>query len=269
MIPADRYLLEMRKKKPLVHHIMNLVTMGFVANGVLAAGGRPLMARHPDEAAEAVAKADALVLNLGTPDPLTLEAMLEAGVEANRRGIPVVLDPVGVGLSRFRISMWEKIHSRVRLAAICGNVAEISFLIDGKWQGKGVDGDTVESGWKLASEAASQLQTLVVMTGEKDVISDGKKTIMVENGDEWLKLITGTGCLATSLTAMFLSVDTGDDTEKAASALCFLGIAVEAARQRAEGPGSFQVHLLDQLFLTEGERIRSNMRMVWRGDHDE
>ncbi|MCL5964672.1 MAG: hydroxyethylthiazole kinase, partial [Deinococcus sp.] len=37
------------------------------------------------------------MLNLGTLDEAVLAAAERAGEEANQRGVPVVLDPVGVG----------------------------------------------------------------------------------------------------------------------------------------------------------------------------
>ena len=60
------------------------------------------MADAPQEAAEITAHADALTINLGTLSTERLAAMRTSGQTANRRGIPVVLDPVGAGASAFR-----------------------------------------------------------------------------------------------------------------------------------------------------------------------
>ena len=43
-----------------------------------------------------------LVINIGTLSTPWIGAMLKAGREANRRNIPVVMDPVGCGATRFR-----------------------------------------------------------------------------------------------------------------------------------------------------------------------
>ena len=55
-----------------------------------------IMASDPQEAAEITAAADALNINIGTLNHLLVPAMLDAGRTANRLGIPVLLDPVGV-----------------------------------------------------------------------------------------------------------------------------------------------------------------------------
>lgn len=92
----------MRGSSPLIHCITNYVTAGDTANMLLAAGASPIMADDPSESAEITALAQGLTLNLGTPSGSRVEAMLRSGAEANRRGIPVVFDPVGAGCSGFR-----------------------------------------------------------------------------------------------------------------------------------------------------------------------
>lgn len=57
----------------------NQVTMNFLANGILAAGGSPMMAHHYEEATEAVMAADALILNIGTVEPDLVKGMIIAG----------------------------------------------------------------------------------------------------------------------------------------------------------------------------------------------
>lgn len=54
------------------------------------------------ENAEMTQHAHALVLNMGTLDDHWLRQMEAIGQAANRRNIPVVLDPVGAGATRYR-----------------------------------------------------------------------------------------------------------------------------------------------------------------------
>jgi hydroxyethylthiazole kinase len=83
-----------------VHSITNLVAINFNANTLLAAGASPVMAHAHEEVADMAGIAQALVLNIGTLDPYWIESMRLALVTASRRGIPVVLDPVGAGATR-------------------------------------------------------------------------------------------------------------------------------------------------------------------------
>ncbi|MGI8650597.1 MAG: hydroxyethylthiazole kinase, partial [Rubrobacter sp.] len=92
---AEEALRKLAEKKPLVHHLTNYVTANLVANVTLAVGALPVMAHAREEVEEMASGASALVINIGTLDPATVESMLNAGKTANERGIPVVLDPVG------------------------------------------------------------------------------------------------------------------------------------------------------------------------------
>src|SRR5512142_2411264 len=98
---AER-LEAIRSRKPLVHHITNLVVMNDTANATLALGALPVMAHAKEEVAEMVSAAGALVLNPGTLTPEWVEAMLIAGKRANELAVPVIYDPVGVGATKLR-----------------------------------------------------------------------------------------------------------------------------------------------------------------------
>ena len=55
-----------RRKRPLVHNITNLVAMDLAANLLLAVGASPAMAHAREEVAEFVRLASALTINTGT-----------------------------------------------------------------------------------------------------------------------------------------------------------------------------------------------------------
>ncbi|WP_062231160.1 hydroxyethylthiazole kinase [Fictibacillus sp. FJAT-27399] len=253
-------LEDIRKKKPLIHHITNHVTMNFLANGILAAGGSPMMAHHYEEAEEAVMAADALVLNIGTVEPDLVNAMVLAGKKAKELGIPVILDPVGAGLSQLRKKAVEELVEKVSPDVICGNAAEISFLYGGDWGGKGVDGELSGNDDELALHAARKLGSVIVITGKQDAVSDGKECIAIIGGHEILSYVTGTGCFSTSLIGLFMarSLETGlSCCLRAAGALTMLGICAERAQAVSAGPGSFQTALLDELYLLNPEDLKT------------
>ena len=124
-------LQNVRENRPLVHCITNYVTANDCANLLLACGGSAIMADEMEEAEEVTSLCGGLVLNLGTPNPRKVEAMLRAGREANRMGRPVVFDPVGVGCSAFRREAGSRILEQVQLSVIRGNASEIAARRDG------------------------------------------------------------------------------------------------------------------------------------------
>src|SRR5881398_1265513 len=152
-------LHELRERKPLVHQITNYVVMNETANATLALGALPVMAHAGEEVEEMVALAGALVLNIGTLSEHWIEAMLLAGGAANARGIPVVLDPVGAGATRYRTDTARRILDLVDVTVLRGNAGEIATLVGVAAEVRGVESiGTGESATELAREAARRFQ---------------------------------------------------------------------------------------------------------------
>ncbi len=128
-----------RGRKPLVHQITNYVVMNETANATLALGALPVMAHAREEVAEMVRLAGALVLNIGTLSPPWIEAMLIAGASANEAGVPVVLDPVGVGATAFRTDTAKRILDVVDVAVLRGNAGEVATLVGVEAEVRGVE----------------------------------------------------------------------------------------------------------------------------------
>lgn len=250
-------LKKVRDVNPLVHNITNVVVTNFTANGLLALGASPVMANAPQEVADMARIAGALVLNIGTLNEMQIEAMLIAGRAANEKGIPVIFDPVGAGATPYRTETARTIVRELKVAVIRGNAAEVANVIGEQWAIKGVDagegsGDVVE----LAQKAAKQLQSIVVITGKTDVITDGERTYLVHNGHPILTKVTGTGCLLTAVIGAFAAAGT-DPLEAAVAALVSYGVAAQMAwyNQGEQGPGSFQVEFLNQLAKVSADEV--------------
>ena len=93
-------------------------------------------------------------------------AMLAAGTRAGEVGIPVLLDPVGVGASRFRRETAGKLLDAVPVAVIRGNASEIKTLVLGSAGARGVDADITDQVTQENLEATAALaQTLAGKTG--------------------------------------------------------------------------------------------------------
>src|SRR6266496_2350724 len=131
-------LAAIRERKPLVHQITNYVVMNETANATLALGALPVMAHAREEVEEMVGLASALVLNIGTLSEQWIEAMLLAGRAASERGIPVVLDPVGAGATRYRTDTARRILEEVQVTVLRGNQGEIATLVGADAEVRGV-----------------------------------------------------------------------------------------------------------------------------------
>ena len=247
----DTILEKIKRDKPLVHHITNYVTVNDCANIVLALGGSPVMADDKKEVEEMVSIASALVLNIGTLNERTIEAFILAGKRANELGVPVILDPVGVGATTLRNQTVERILKEVKLSVLRGNMSEIKKIYGIDASTRGVDSidSTLEGGIEIAAELAKRLACIVAITGAVDIISDGTRVFSISNGHPILSSVTGTGCMSSSLIG--LCCGTGEGSLYGAIAgIMIMGLAGEKAQVRLkdyEGLGSFKVYLMDAI----------------------
>ena len=238
-----------RSQRPLVHNITNYVVMNNSANALLAIGASPVMAHWTQEMEEMVSIAGALVLNIGTLDQNWLESMKVAGLAASRKGIPIVMDPVGAGATSARTAASLELIRLCHPSVIRGNASEIMALVNAEIKSKGVDSsaqssDAVEAARKLAAETGA----VVVISGATDYITDGSVVHTVEGGDEIMTAVTGMGCTSTALVGAFAAV-VEDPLIAATAAMAVMSLAGERAAARSRGNGSMQVNFLDELYL--------------------
>src|ERR1043165_2145186 len=92
-------LARLRARAPRVHCITNAVAQTFTANVLLAVGAIPSMTLAAGEIGAFVARADALLVNLGTFDAERRAATAAALEVVGERRTPWVLDPVFIDRS--------------------------------------------------------------------------------------------------------------------------------------------------------------------------
>lgn len=248
-----------RSANPLIHNITNEVVTNFTANGLLALGASPVMSSAPEEVAELAGIAGALVLNIGTLSREQVAAMIIAGKAANQAGVPVILDPVASGATAFRTESALRILREVNVELVRGNVAEIASISGEEWSIKGVDTGAAageDDLIRLASGAARRWNTHIVITGEVDIVSNGRESVLISGGHPLLTKVTGTGCLLTSVIGAFRAV-TDNTLFAAAAALTMYAVSAERAVADAvdKGPGTFAVKFIDQLSQVSPDHI--------------
>lgn len=259
-------VLAVRERSPLVHSITNLVVINFNANVLLASGASPVMAHAREEVTDMVGIAQALVLNIGTLDPYWIESMRLALVAAAKRGIPVVLDPVGAGATPYRNQSIELLLATAGPTVIRGNGSEIMSVAGSAVQTRGVDSSAGANDALGAARALVQRTGGVVcVSGETDHILDQQqRAARLSNGHVWMTKITGVGCSATALIGAFCAVQP-DAWRATVSAMAYLGVVGEVAAEKAiakgQGVGSMQAGLLDELQLLDQATFTQRLRM--------
>ena len=249
---AAALLAELRERRPLVQAVTNYVSMDIAANVLLAIGASPAMVHAPEEAEDFLALASALVVNIGTLSAPFVVSMETAAGVAHRLGKPWILDPVGVGATRFRDEAVRKLLA-FEPTVIRGNaseilaVARIAGLRDEAVAPKGVDSaHGAHEARAPAIALAKHLGCIVAATGAIDLVTDGARTVELENGSPLMAKVTAVGCALSGVVAAFAAL-TGDPFAATVAALAVYGVAGEMAGEKATHPGSYRVAFLDML----------------------
>jgi hydroxyethylthiazole kinase len=245
-ITAD-IVMRLRARSPRVHCITNAVAQTFTANVLLAAGAIPSMTLSADEIGAFVARADALLVNLGTFDPQRRDAVAAALEVAGEARTPWVLDPVFIDRSEQRAAYARSLVPQ-KPSAIRLNAGEFAAL-----------GGTEADDAALTRYALDTL-AVVALTGSVDRITDGAQCAVIENGHPLMAKVTAMGCAASALNAAFLAVESDPFLATAAALLAF-GVAGGIAGERATGPGSFAAAIIDVLYALDEKALNEKARI--------
>ncbi|WP_288267186.1 hydroxyethylthiazole kinase [uncultured Methanobrevibacter sp.] len=276
----DETLKDIREKNALTHCITNSVTINDCANAVLAIGGSPFMAEDAEELEEVVTIADVLVINIGKLSKEQIESMHISSKTANKTNTPIILDPVGVGVTELRNKTTMDLINDYDIAAIRGNITEIKAIaklagvLDESNTAKGVDvniddiitEENLKDNGELICELASKLNTTILASGPIDILSDGNLTVAIDNGDDMMPLITGSGCMLSSIVGSCIGGSNPFDGSLVA--ILAMNIAGERARakvdEKDEGTGSFRAYLIDYLYKTDSETLteKANIKIL-------
>ncbi|MEG1000482.1 MAG: hydroxyethylthiazole kinase [Cellulosilyticaceae bacterium] len=251
---------------PLVHCITNYISANDCANILLACGASPIMADALQEVEEITSHSNALVLNMGTLNEDKLRSMLCAGQQANRLGIPIILDPVGVGASTFRRNAAKQLLETLHLTVIRGNASEIETLTTYQSVSQGIDVNTTSlesTSLLFAQELSKKIGAIVVISGATDLITYKRTTYQVFNGHPILTRITGTGCMLTSLIGAYCGANPSSLLEATVAAVGTMGLCAELAYDQTEssqrGTGTLRIRLLDAISLLTPTQLQGGL----------
>ena len=259
-------LPSIRSAAPLVHCITNYVTVNDVANVLLAAGARPIMADAPEEVEEITELCAGLCLNIGTLNARTIPAMMAAGRHAHALARPIVLDPVGAGASRLRTATARDLLYEVKPTAVRGNISEVRTLAMGTGHSDGVDAAAADAVTEenLAASAsfvrafAAEHRCIAVVTGAIDLLTDGETCYAVRNGRAEMSRVTGTGCQLSALTAAALAAVPVRPLDAALTAVVLMGVAGEIAWSRmgaGDGNAAYRTKIIDAICCMDEEML--------------
>jgi len=252
--------------KPMIHHITNNVVKTFSANVTLAIGASPVMSEEVEDFADFSSFPNAsLLLNVGTPSQSGIDGYIAAISNYNKNGNPVIFDPVGAGASTFRRDLVKKILNLGYLTVIKGNEGEIFTASGVDKVMKGVDNVGKEKKnvvIQVAKNLAISTRSIIVVTGEEDLIVDGyltgeynipkdvrQRVVSIKGGHKLMGDITGSGCSLGSVISAFVSSNRNNPFLATVTAVALYNQAGYVAGKLTEnqGTGSFISEFLNQL----------------------
>ncbi len=271
VIMFEDILKNVRQSKPLCHCITNYVTVNDCANIALACGGTPAMSDYVQDAVDLAKVASAVVLNIGTINQMSKEAMIECAKVANEKRTPVIFDPVAAGATKFRDETAEEILN-LKPTVVRGNISEIKALFGMNGQTVGVDANLLDlvseqnlaESVKFAKSFAKKFSTVVAISGEIDIVADENLAYIIRNGHSDMAQITGSGCMSTVVVGAFVGANKTEVLKATACSVCAMGICGEIAHEKCElenaGLGSFRTYLIDAMSLLTDEKLERDAK---------
>ena len=272
----EKIMDNVKIQKPLVHCITNSVTMNDCANAILAVHGSPIMADEIKEVEDITSICQALVINIGTLNERTVEAMINAGQKANALNHPVILDPVGAGASSFRSETTFRLLDKIQFSVIRGNISEIKTVYQGIGTTKGVDADindivneeNLDETIDFARELSQRTGAIIAITGAIDIIADANHATIIRNGCSNMSRITGTGCMLSAILGAYVAVNQDSMFDTVSCAVALMGYSGELAQQKVQqqdaGTGSLRVYLIDALSTMTAEKLNGGIKIEER-----
>jgi hydroxyethylthiazole kinase len=273
MIPISKAIIQdqmiwavetVRRMNPMIGSITNTVTINFVANAQLAVGGSAAMVYLPDEGEFLANAGGAMYVNVGTLLPIYEQTLPRTVKVLHETGRPWVLDPVAVGIGSLRTDLLRQLKA-YKPSVIRGNASEILALaglweVDGGTDGstvRGVDStDSVTSAKIAAVALAKWTGGAVAISGKTDLVTDGSIAALSHGGSHFMNKITGSGCSLGGVVAVYATA--ASPFIAALTATAVYNLAASRAERQVDGPGSFQVAFLDELYKASAGDIANN-----------
>lgn len=253
-----------KRTNPMAGSVTNTVTINLVANAQLAVGGSAAMVYLPDEG-EFLAKAGgAVYINVGTLLPIYEQTLPRTAKALHDAGKSWVLDPVAVGIGSLRTELLKQFKA-YKPSVIRGNASEVIALAGlwgmdggaGESNVRGVDStDTVIAAKSAAIALAKWTGGAVAVSGTIDLVTDGSVVAYSHGGSHFMEKITGAGCSLGGVAAVYATA--ASPFIAALTATAVYNLAGSRAENKSDGPGSFQVEFLNELYKATAADIALN-----------
>lgn len=251
---VKKILRTIRKKKPFVLNILNYFPMELIASGLRSIGIHPFMSNAEQEIDELLNLASAVVINLGKLDDEFIKLCYYICQSANVNNKPIILDPVGTGISHYRTETALSFIKKHKISVVRGYSNELESLLTEKITIPNGHNPLEEEVLANARKLSEKYDLALVVSGKFNTVIDANKIDKFNFDSTLLQKVAGIDSLLSAIIGGFHTVE-NDRFTAARSAIEFYGNCVGSVSTRARGPASLKTELIDKLYINSLEAM--------------
>ena len=118
-----------KNKKPLIHCISNPIYVEDLEKSIIRYNGNPMFSTSLDKYTEVTSKANSLLISLDNLNDSKVDEIEKSIRIARRKGIPVVLDILGINISFLRKEIALRFINRYNINVVTGKLEEFKVLV--------------------------------------------------------------------------------------------------------------------------------------------
>ncbi|KTD36051.1 hydroxyethylthiazole kinase [Legionella nautarum] len=251
---VKKILKAIRKKRPFVLNILNYYPMELIASGLRSIGIHPFMSNAEQEVDELLDLASAVVINIGKLDDKFIKLCYHICQSANANNKPIILDPVGTGVSHYRTDTALSFIKNHKISVVRGYSNELESLLTEKITVPNDNNPLDEQVLTNAKKLSEKYDLVVVVSGKFNTVIDSNKIDKFNFDSTLLQKVAGIDSLLSAIIGGFHTVEK-DRFTAARSAVEFYGNCVGSVSTRARGPASLKTELIDKLYINSLEAM--------------
>ncbi|KTC83080.1 hydroxyethylthiazole kinase [Legionella cincinnatiensis] len=246
---VNEALRKVRQQKPFILTITNYFPMGYVASGIRSIGGFPIMCNAEQELEELLKITGSVVINVGKLDDSFIKLCNHICKMAKQLDVPIILDPVGAGASRYRTDAIINMIQNHRISILRGYPNEIASILTGELAIQDnmhlIDEKIIIENTKSLSQ---KYNMAIVVSGKRHIVADAHQMVQFNFDSELVQKVAGIGNLLSGIIGAFHSV-IKDPFLAAKSSVNFYAECVGPTSSTAAGPASLIIEVIDKMYI--------------------
>ncbi|MCL9683836.1 hydroxyethylthiazole kinase [Legionella maioricensis] len=250
----NEILTKIKLEKPLIFNCSDYYSMELIVSGIRSLGAFPIMSNAEQEIEELLKLSKSVVINLGKLDDAFITLSNRICQIANEINIPIILDPVGTGASRYRTDTAIDLISNHKISIVRGYPNEISGLLTGQLTMQHNNPIDINTTVEHARSLSEKHNLTVVVSGKRHIVIDSKQLNQFNFDSLLLQKVAGISSLLSSIIGVFHAIEP-DRFIAAKTAVNFYANCVGPTSSKAAGPASLMTELIDRLYITSSKVI--------------